>query len=117
MGRWSVEAFLRGRGLGLSLSEERSPPWRGWRAEGKGQRDVFLRARPFSAREESLARWSLLPGVRLSGKEGPCGSSGKSMDFIPSGPGPSGSGEPRGLAEAQQDGAGCRGDGGLQGQQ
>ena len=36
MGRWSVEAFLRRRGLSVSLSEEPSRPWRGRRAEGRG---------------------------------------------------------------------------------
>ena len=37
MGRWSVEAFLRRRGLSVSLSEEEpSRPWRGQRAKGRG---------------------------------------------------------------------------------
>ena len=62
MGRWSVEAFLRRRGLSVSLSEEPSWPWRGRRAEGRGQRSALLRARPVSAAEESLAQWGLLPG-------------------------------------------------------
>lgn len=77
MGRWSVEAFLRRRGLSVSLSEEEpSWPWRGQRAEGKGQRSSLLRAGPVSAAEENLAQWGLLLRVRLTGKEGPRSSSG-----------------------------------------
>lgn len=47
MGRWSVEAFLRG--FSLSLSEEQSPPWRGRRAEGRppaGSSRFSLRGKP-----------------------------------------------------------------------
>lgn len=77
MGRPSVEAFPRRRGLSVSLSEERSWPWRGRRAEGKGQRATLLRGRPVSAAEESLAQGGLLPAVRLTGKKGPRSSSGR----------------------------------------